>query len=346
MEMQSLLFESSPFGSVDAMVQQDSRSCYLYLHAPKNPSFGTRAAWVRNLVKGPLVLNRDDMDSGIPPLLPRTYCAHPQGGAALDSTSLRLVWLEEGNGVALLEDDDVLAIIPPWSGLDGFHSYARDCRIKNELCSPLHQESHLLTRVHNGDLYWKRWLEEKPFQDFQPAWIGKLSTSLGTAEQYYSIDGGKWPPRGIQAFQSLDQPACAVTVGMSLCSMPNVELSVEQPAGIRRIELGVQIPPDADNASILRWMSGLSHYPWTSFSWFGHGDTSRIPEGLFGEYAGVFFCHDRHRQNLVDSIRFQDEPINLLWLIPIYKNEMESLSNNLVRSPEFVAHLIDEGRLG
>jgi hypothetical protein len=67
-----LHFETSPFQTIDAIVQHDGKSVYFYLNEShlrdgqsENPNtniqtgFGTRACWVRNLEIGPLVLNED-----------------------------------------------------------------------------------------------------------------------------------------------------------------------------------------------------------------------------------------------------------------------------------------------
>ena len=46
--LQALLFETSPYGNLDAIAQHDGRVLYLYLSG--DDTFGTRACWVRNLV--------------------------------------------------------------------------------------------------------------------------------------------------------------------------------------------------------------------------------------------------------------------------------------------------------
>ena len=71
-QLNGLLFETSPYGNIDAIVQHDGRAVYFYLNGVE--PFGTRACWVRNLQAGPLVLNEDEMQQGLPPMLPKTHC--------------------------------------------------------------------------------------------------------------------------------------------------------------------------------------------------------------------------------------------------------------------------------
>ena len=133
----NLLFETSPYGNLDAIVEHDTRAVYLYLSSQgrADSKFGTRACWVRNLVPGPYVINEDEMKQGIPPVLPRTHCKYSDSRPVPDAERLQIVWFEEGNGIALVETSETgeqttLAVIPPWSGLDGFHGYANEWPLK------------------------------------------------------------------------------------------------------------------------------------------------------------------------------------------------------------------------
>ena len=99
---ENLLFETSPYGNLDAIVEHDERAVFFYLSGQgrADDKFGTRACWVRNLVPGPYVINEDEMKQGIPPALPRTHCKYSDGRAAPTTDQLEIVWFEEGNGAA------------------------------------------------------------------------------------------------------------------------------------------------------------------------------------------------------------------------------------------------------
>lgn len=133
-----MLIESeSPNGNVTAFAEDDSRCVYFYLQGAPGTEFGVRSCWVRNLLKAPLELDVAGMRRGIAPLLPAKECRHPDGAVPLDSAKLEIVWFEEGDAAALLHAGEILAVIPAWSGVDGFEGYARDCSAQSDLCWPL-----------------------------------------------------------------------------------------------------------------------------------------------------------------------------------------------------------------
>lgn len=350
-EPETVLFETSPFGVIDAMVEQDDRAAYLYLHSRQIPSFGTKALWIRNLIRGPLVLSDEDMQMGIPPVLPRTYCSDLDGGQRLQEERLKLIWFEECNGVALLEDDDIIGIIPPWSGFDGFHGYARDCRTENQICWPLPQKAHLTTRIRRASQYWALWESNQPFRTEQPRLIGALEPYLGAADRYFSINGNQWPPRGLQQFKN-EHGSTLSSIGMSLCSMPNVELSVDNPAAIRRVELAFQWPTDdlAVMESCGPWLSGASSYPWRHLTWLGHGHTfpllDDVRQKVGEEYVAAALIDNRVLKNAIDLGAFHDDPINLIWFVLIRQTELEQIQADNENGFENVfEQLVREDRL-
>ena len=166
-----LLFQTSPYVTLDAIVQHDNQAVYFYLNQPvatsvtQSPTFGTRACWVRNLDLGPLVVNETQMRQGISPMLPRNLCIHREGQTLPKSEDLRVVWFEEGNGAALIEslpgkDPVILAVIPPWSGLEGFHGYAHECAVESPLCWPMPDNPKLRQRIENAEQFWLAWKQQ------------------------------------------------------------------------------------------------------------------------------------------------------------------------------------------
>jgi hypothetical protein len=157
-EPEVLLHDVSPHGNLEAVVEQDHRVAHLYLRATENEDFGLKTCWVRNLAAAPDALDVAGMREGMAPMLPKEHCAYPQGQPPLDADRLRLLWLPEGDGVVLLEDDEMLAIIPGWSGYKGFEGYARDCVGTGPLCWKLETDDAwdqrisdaMLTGMHGG----------------------------------------------------------------------------------------------------------------------------------------------------------------------------------------------------
>src|SRR6478609_9493764 len=117
--MDDLLSETGPNGNFSAVVEDDGRVVYLSLANPHEGGFPTRSVWVRNRLAAPAAIDVAGMERGEPPLMPAAACRHPRGAPALDTAGLRLVWLPEGDGVALFDGPTLLAAIPPWSGYKG-----------------------------------------------------------------------------------------------------------------------------------------------------------------------------------------------------------------------------------
>jgi hypothetical protein len=121
-----ILEQVGPNGNVQAVVEADDAVAYFYLFGSKESGLGMRSVWVRNHGAAPEVLDVGRLKAGLPPRNVRAHCRHPRGLGPLDREALRVVWLPEGNGAALDEGDALFALLPPWSGLKGFHGYARD----------------------------------------------------------------------------------------------------------------------------------------------------------------------------------------------------------------------------
>ncbi len=105
------------------MVERDEDSSVAYLCAPDGTVHG--AVWLANHRPAPPVVDLARLNAGLPPLMPRANTRIPTGRRPLGQ--LTPLWFEEGDGVALYEDDDLLAVIPGWADMSrGMPGYARD----------------------------------------------------------------------------------------------------------------------------------------------------------------------------------------------------------------------------
>ncbi len=334
---QALLFEAGPYGNLDAIVQHDHRVVYFYLNGPE--PFGTRACWVRNLQTGPWMLNKDEMAEGIPPMLPRTHCTESAGQPIPNPQDLEIVWLEEGNGAALKETGKTIAMIPPWSGIDGFHGYAAACASESPLCWPMPENPQLATRIRRAEDFWRSCQQEAnhPFAILQPQIMDVYHRRFGEEEKYFSLDGGQFPPRGAALFRTSDDsgdPSIVIaTVGMSFRPQPNVELFVEEPRGLRRIELAISIHRDATETELqplLETISGLAAYPWQNWTWYGPGHTCPLAGlgSLLGDEFEFFLFVSENQLKTTSAVPipdFRNDPVNLLWMLPITAVEHRAL---------------------
>ena len=354
-EPETLLFETSPYGSIDAIVEHDGQSVYFYLNGNRPDQknlFGTRACWVRNIAEAPLVINKSHMKDGIPPMLPKPHCVFrdpqpiPEG--------LSVIWFEEGNGAALIETcpetniETTLSVIPPWSGLEGFHGYANACATESPLAWPMPDNPSLDRRIKHADEFWKQFESgTDPFSTLQPSLLevydNKFGSNLPNDDQrtYYAIDGQQFPPRGMVQYRDA-KGATLVTVGMSLCPQPAVEIFTNDPSNWRRIELAIRVDGELSESDLERIggsVSQLASFPWRNFTWLGPGHTCGFGNAIEG-HPFVLLVHD-HRlakteEDEVPIPDFRSDPVNLLWMIPITESERTRLQEKDLTADEIV----------
>ena len=314
-----LLFESSPYGNLTALVQCDGRTIYFYLQGDE--AFGARACWVRNLEVGPWVFSEDDLRAGRPPLLPRVHLVPQADMVKPDPTALRILWFAEGNGAYLMLEQDVLAVIPPWSGQAGFHGYARDCASENLVCSPLPPADALRQSVHRDERFWESWKSGLVFQQAQPQILKTYATVFGELVQYYAIEGGRFPPRGVACFRN-PRGWVAATVGMSLCPQPNAPAKEQHdPLAPSWIEIAWRFAGDASADELtpfVQVLSGVSQLPWTRFTWLGPGQTVQVAGSDSPHKQFRILAHGLQPEaGQLTLPAFFEQPVELLWLVEL-----------------------------
>ena len=320
-----LLEQVSPDDRIQAVVEQDGRVAYFYLYGAPESGFGMRTCWIRNLGAAPDSLDKQAMQAGVAPMLPRQYCLHPDGASALDASALSVVWFEEGDGAALLEHGSVVAIIPGWSGQGGFHGYAVDCTAESPLCWPLADDNVMHERVRRAGLSWSAWdREPTPWSTIEQAQLASYATQIGPREKYFNIGGDAWPPRGLLRIP-VQGGVALVTVGLGLRPQPAVEQAMENPTGHRRIELGAALSAAfGEHADMFsRYLSGQCQLPWTKRTWLGPHHT--VPcDALPGTgFTAVLLCRTFYGAPLLTLPAFGGDSVNLLWAIPITSAERE-----------------------
>lgn len=322
--------ETSPHGNLQAIVEQDDRVAHLYLRAPEDDDFGLKTCWVRNVSKAPETLDVKGMQRGIPPMLPKEFCLHPQGREALDPDRLRLVWFPEGDGVALLEDDEMLAAIPAWGGTKGFSGYARDCKGESPLCWKLADPTEFHARISAAERFWDAWDQElSPWPACQDAFMAAYESVLGPHARYFSIDGDRWPPKALVQFDRLEG-TYLLTLGISVRPQPAVELHYEEPADFRRFEFGACFAPGFDARTISRfasYLSGQSSLPWQHFTFLAHGHT--VPCDAFAgdatlrDFTSVLLVDAPSSAPELNPPRMDGEKVSLLWAVPVTSAEQQ-----------------------
>ncbi|MEM6295977.1 MAG: suppressor of fused domain protein [Myxococcota bacterium] len=317
-----VLEDVSPYGTMQAVVEADANAVYLYLVGGSAPE-SVRSVWVRNLAPAPKSLSRAAMERGEPPLNPAAFCSAAGPGARPKSDELSVTWFAEGNGVYLSERGRVVAIVPPWSGMDGHTGYAVEASQPGPLAWPLTEDNELLARFERDRAFWAAWSDGNPWPEMQSSAISALEAVFGQHSKYYGIDGGQWPPRGLLRFEGPTGVVLA-TVGMSIAPQPNVELAVEDPSGLRRVELATVLPAQTSEAqvtAVARYLSGQAAYPWARETWLGPGHTIPCDAWPDAGFSFALLTDQVKRVPLPNLPSSFGDPVSLLWFVPISEAE-------------------------
>ena len=180
------------------------------------------------------------MGAGRPPIMGREGTRFPLGCPALNG-SLEVVWFEEGDGVALVDADGLLAVIPGWGGADGFCGYARNCQEQTPLAWPLGPEARasLEETVSASREFWT-WRLTEAWPGVEESGLAHLDERIGRREAVWRIDGGGFPEMTASRHRYGQRDVWITsTTGLSAQRMPKVEQFVRDRQASGRIELAV-----------------------------------------------------------------------------------------------------------
>ncbi|GAA0999067.1 suppressor of fused domain protein [Acrocarpospora macrocephala] len=318
--MDSMLTSANPYGSRTLSVECDQVSSVAYLRDPGGIVHG--AVWLANHVPAPTSVDLGRLNAGLPPIMPRSHTRYPQGTEPFDGTRLRVLWFEEGDGVALYEGEELLAVIPGWADLDrGMPGYARDALGESPFAWALAEALDGLTpRVRKARAYWEWREKEGSWTSFQQFVMGHLDSRLGPPGRYWDASAGGLPRIGVTERPGQDYTILS-TVGMSCQRMPTAEL-YDTPT---RVELAVATRQDPRMAA--RLFLWLGQYPWRSVTWLGHGHTARWyhQPGTFplgNGHEGVILLAEPAGLPDISGFAFGGDAVQWLWLVPITDTEL------------------------
>ena len=327
----AVLLESvSPYGSRRVVVEYDGTISAAYLH---DETTAIAATWIANHGQAPPTTDLTRLSSGQAPEMPADRTKHPDGLPLLGADSLRALWLEEGDGVAILENDEPIALLPGWSDMSkGMPGYSRDVIGQTPFGWSLDDALEGLgPRIAEAESFWQWRADASAWAEFQQAVLGHLLTRLGPGARYWDVGGGKQPVVGVSERQPTPRRPYTVlsTVGMSCQRMPVVEQTGESPSARARIELAIATTmPSTEAARIFLW---LAQYPWREIAWLGSGhclpwyhEAAIFP--LRGGNAAVLLLHEPGRllgPEVPDlaGFSFSGEPVRWLWIIPVSERE-------------------------
>ena len=321
-----LLEETSPCCPITATVEQDNRVAYLYLWEPEGSSFGVKSCWIRNLGDVPHKVESKSLEKGIPPMMPLDDCLHPSGLEPLNKNHLSIVWLEEGDSVALLENGAPLAIIPSWSGNGGFYGYSKESKGQGAFAWELSPTNEIFERINDSQFFWDSWDNEiNPFQIQQPKILEVYKEFFGESEKYFAIDDKEGAPRGLYVVDGPQQTVFA-TVALSLSPMPQVEMYTENRFELNRIELGLMLNSkhcESNTQSIAEWFSGTCSIPWKNITFLGEGHTIVFDAFDHPNFKSVLLTQKVSVMPELSIENYRNSSVNFLWLIPITEKERQ-----------------------
>jgi hypothetical protein len=326
----TLLDSDSPYGSRRVTVEYDGWTTAAYLHDHAAP---VAATWIANHRRAPQEIDLEQLEAGQAPEMPRAHTRHPDGRTQPNPQALRAVWFEEGDGVAIFEAGELLAVIPGWSDMSkGMPGYSRDVIGQTPFGWSLEEAMEGLgPRVTEATDFWRWRLDVGAWAQFQQGMLGHLLARLGPGARYWDVSGSRQPLVGVSERQPTGRRSYTVltTVGMSCQRMPVIEQTGTGALGRARIELAVATDlPSNTAARIFLW---LAQYPWREVAWLGSGQAIRWyhEPGTFplgGGNEAVLFLDDPSKllgPDVPDLSGFTvaGEPVTWLWLIPITNRE-------------------------
>jgi hypothetical protein len=327
----TLLDSESPYGSRRVVVECDGDTTAAYQHSATGP---VAATWIANHVPAPDTTDMARVSAGHAPLMPAAHTKHPDGRPVPEPRALRALWLEEGDGVVILEYGGLLAILPGWCDMArGMPGYCRDVIGQTPFGWSLDDAMEGLgPRAAQAENFWRWRGDEGAWAGFQQAVLGHLLGKLGPGGRYWGdVGGGKQPLVGVS-----ERPATGLrpytvlsTVGMSCQRMPVIEQLGDLANGGARIELALATTmPSADAARIFLW---LAQYPWREVTWLGDGhclawyhEPSTFPLG--GGNEAVLLL-DRPGSLIgpdvpdLSGFSFGGDQVRWLWLVPVTDRE-------------------------
>ena len=191
-----MLLESvNPYESRRLTVEFDGVTTAAYLH---DETSTVAATWIANHVPAPASPDPARIEAGQAPIMPSGHTKLPEGRPPIEPGTLEPLWFEEGDGVAVLENGKLLAVIPGWSDARrGMPGYSRDILGQTPFGWSLDDAMEGLgPRVDRARVYSQWRSDERSWGVFQQGVLGHLER-LGPGSHYWDASMGRQPMAGI-----------------------------------------------------------------------------------------------------------------------------------------------------
>jgi hypothetical protein len=340
-----LLQDTSPYGTRRASLLRGDGDLYLYLEDLVSPTPATTSAvWVANHQPAPT--DRSAVSPpGAPPRMGAGGTQFPEGCPDL-GRSMGLVWFEEGDAVAIVDAEGVLAAIPGWAGRSEFYGYSRYARGRSGLAWELTRDAKaaLEVKVQESRDFWT-WRLGNAWPEVRASGLAHLEVNVGPQEAAWPLGTARFPELIATRHRLGEQQVwVTATTGLSAQRMAGVEQYVDEPEKAGRIELAIaRTVPDQAGAELL---SSLATIPFGRCTWLGEGHTIGGAKGNYPAFgpdkAAVLLTASPPPGNHVPLPDLQqlvrrDEPVTYLWVMVIDEETFQLARGRDARAA--VAHL-------
>lgn len=327
-ESEILLEVESPVAPVQAIVESDGDTVYLYrMLDSRDGERNLSALWLRNLVPAPPSLQPEQMKRGRAPILPARFVKTQGQGLAPDPRTLRVMWTLDGVGLFLFDRDGMLAAMPAWASSD-MAGYSADCAQACPYAWPLSPAREVLEReVRNAEAFWGTWAKdpEVEWQRRQSELLSAYQQRLGAPERLLSASEEDFPPRVVAVFRTAEATILA-TLGMSTLVQPGC---AQDEKGPQRVELALALPRNAEAEFVelaARHLAAHCRLPWIRATFLGPGHT--LGTDLFAatpdqEKQAYLFSPSRTGMAPLELPDDHGAKTRLLWLVPITREQRE-----------------------
>jgi hypothetical protein len=340
---------TSPYGSRRATLLRGEGDVYLYVEdVTGEASETTSAVWVANERPAPTGSYDPTRSGGAPPRMAPAGTRHPDGCPPL--RQVELVWFEEGDAVALVDDDGVVAVVPGWGGREGFYGYSRYANGQTPIAWELSGEADQLLnqKVTDSREFWS-WRRSGAWSHIRTTGQAHLEEVIGEQEAAWPLGPSKFPEMIASRHRFGDHEIwVTATTGLSAQRMAGVEEYIDNPDSAARIELVIaRSEPDSVGAELL---NALAQVPFGRCTWLGEGHTVG---GTVGSYPA--FGPDKASLLLTANPPFQTElpppdlrgltrresPVTYLWVLVIDEETFGMARSHDARYA--VAHMASKG---
>lgn len=342
-----LLEEHNPYRTRRASLWRGSDDTYLYLEDVTGPRPVTvSAVWVGNGTPAP-TRSEEPGVPGAPARMLARGTKHPDGCPGLQQP--RLVWFEEGDGVALVDDAGLVAALPSWAGEGGFYGYSRWAVGHSSLAWALEGDAvgSLTDAVRRAESYWQWRLapSARAWDEIRSDGLDHLTRTLGPAEEIRDVSGDRFPELTVSRHRAGTSDVwVTATTGLSGARMAGVDRYVDDPGAVARVEL-VMARDRPDDVG-LDLLASLASIPFGRCTWLGDGHTVGGRPGSFPRLAPdcaavLFTASPPGRPPDLSGPERRGDPIRHLWVVGV-----DEATFRLARSrgaAAALAHAADHG---